>query len=349
MGRRPSRSEARQYAEAAAGEAGMIADRRAVLGLLAAPVLLAQPAALAAQNNYPTRPIRLIVPYPAGGPTDVVARILANSLAAKLHQSVVVESRPGGAAGTVGGRVVVSAEPDGYTLLVSQVGSLTIAPSLYKLDYDTLRDLTPIAIVAVSPEILTVNPMVPANSLAEFLAYAKANPGKLNFGSPGTGTLPHIIGEQLQLATGIKITHVPYRGAAPAVTDLLAGRVQLMIDSTSVLLTHIAAGKLRGLAITSERRIPQLPNVPTFAEAGYPQLTESLWTGLMAPAGTPAPIVATLNAAINDVQKTPEVQQAYARLDVGTKIVSPDEFKTFMAAETKKWAQVISAAGIKGE
>jgi tripartite-type tricarboxylate transporter receptor subunit TctC len=334
-------------AKAAAGEAGMITDRRAVLGLLAAsPLALAGPAAA---QNYPNRPIRLVVPYPAGGPTDVVARILANGLSAKLKQSVVVENRPGGAAGTVGGRVVVGAEPNGYTLLVSQVGSLTIAPSLYKLDYDPLRDLTPIAIVAVSPEILTVNPTVPANSLAEFVAYARANPGKLNFGSPGTGTLPHIIGEQLQLATGTKITHVPYRGAAPAVTDLLAGCVQLMIDSTSVLLTHIVSGKLRGLAITSERRIPQMPNVPTFAEAGYPQLTESLWTGLLAPAGTPAAVVATLNGAINDVLKTSDVQQAYARLEVETKVVKPDEFKTFMAAEAKKWAQVVSAAGIKGE
>lgn len=324
----------------------MIANRRAVLGLLGS-LPLALPGAAAAQN-YPNRPIRLIVPYPAGGPTDVVARIVANGLSAKLKQSVVVENRPGGAAGTVGGRIVVSADPDGYTLLVSQVGSLTIAPSLYKLDYDTLRDLVPIAIVAVSPEILTVNPAVPANSLAEFVAYAKANPGKLNFGSPGTGTLPHIIGEQLQLATGAKIMHVPYRGAAPAVTDLLAGRVQLMIDSTSVLLTHIVSGKLRGLAITSERRIPQLPNLPTFAEAGYPQLTESLWTGLLAPAGTPVAIVTTLSAAIEEVLKTPEVREAYARLEVETQTMTPDQFKTFMAAETKKWAQVVSAAGLKG-
>jgi tripartite-type tricarboxylate transporter receptor subunit TctC len=334
-------------AKVAAGEAGMITDRRAVLGLLGSlPLALPGPAAA---QNYPNRPIRLIVPYPAGGPTDVVARIVANGLSAKLRQSVVVENRPGGAAGTVGGRIVVSADPDGYTLLVSQVGSLTIAPSLYKLDYDTLRDLAPIAIVAVSPEILTVNPAVPANSLAEFVAYAKANPGKLNFGSPGTGTIPHIIGEQLQLATGTKITHVPYRGAAPAVTDLLAGRVQLMIDSTSVLLTHIVSGKLHGLAITSERRIPQLPAVPTFTEAGYPQLTESLWTGLLAPAGTPAAIIGTLSAAINDVLKTPEVRQAYARLEVETQTVTPDQFKAFMAAETKKWAQVVSAAGLKGD
>ena len=330
----------------------MIGQRRTILALLMtvllAVVLLALPFAASAQT-YPSRVIRLIVPYPAGGPTDVVARIVANSLSEKLHQSVVVENRPGGAAGTVGAHAVVSAEPDGYTLLVSQVGSLTIAPTLYKLDYDPLRDFAPIAILAVTPEVLTVHPSVPAHSLTEVLAYAKANPGKLNFGSPGTGTLPHIIGEQLQLATGIKITHVPYRGAAPAVTDLLAGRVQLMIDTTSVLLAHIVAGKLNGFAISSERRIPQLPNMPTFAEAGYPQLTASLWTGLLAPAGTPAPVIATLNAATNEILKSPEVQQAYARLQVGTRLVSPAEMKPFMADETRKWTGVIKAAGIKAE
>jgi tripartite-type tricarboxylate transporter receptor subunit TctC len=325
----------------------MIRRRRSILAFLAVMLLAVPPAAWA--QNFPSRVIRLIVPYPAGGPTDVVARIVANSLSEKLHQSVVVENRPGGAAGTVGAHAVVSAEPDGYTLLLSQVGSLTIAPSLYKLDYDPLRDLAPIAIVAVTPEVLTVHPSVPAHSLAEFLAYAKANPGKLNFGSPGTGTLPHIIGEQLQLATGIKLTHVPYRGAAPAVTDLLAGRVQLMIDTTSVLLTHIVSGKLNGFAISSERRIPQLPNTPTFAEAGYPQLTSSLWTGLLAPAGTPAPIIATLNAATNEILKKPEVQQAYAKLQVGIRLIAPGEMKTFMADETQKWAGVIKAAGIKAE
>ena len=325
----------------------MIAQRRSILALLLAS-LLAAPCVATAQN-YPSRVIRLIVPYPPGGPTDVVARIVANSLSEKLHQSVIVENRPGGAAGTVGAHAVVSAEPDGYTLLLSQVGSLTIAPTLYKLDYDPLRDFTPIAIVAVTPEVLTVHPSVPAHSFAEFVAYAKANPGKLNFGSPGTGTLPHIIGEQLQLATGTKLTHVPYRGAAPAVTDLLAGRVQLMIDTTSVLLTHIVSGKLNGFAISSEHRIPQLPDMPTFAEAGYPQLTASLWTGLLAPAGTPAPIVATLNAATNEILKTPEVQQAYAKLQVGTRLVSPAEMKTFMADETHKWGEVIKAAGIKAE
>ena len=324
----------------------MISRRLPTLAMLALSFCLALPIAAWTQD-YPTRVIRLIVPYPPGGPTDVVARILASTLSAKLGQSVVIENRPGGAAGTVGGRVVASADPDGYTLLLSQAGSLTIAPSLYTLDYDPLKAFAPIGIAAESPEILTVHPSVPATSFAAFLAYAKDNPGKLNFGTPGTGTLPQLLGAQLQLAAAIKITDVPYRGAGPAVTDLLAGRMQMMIDSSSVLLAHIEAGKLRALAVSSDRRLAQLPNVPTFSEAGYPQLTASLWTGLLAPAGTPAPIIQKLNSALNDTLKSPEVVNAYQKLDVETKILTPAELGSFMTAETRKWADVIARAGIK--
>jgi tripartite-type tricarboxylate transporter receptor subunit TctC len=325
----------------------MTSHRLSAQATLAGALLFALSNAAAAQD-YPTRPIRLIVPYPAGGPTDVVARILAGSLSAKLGQPLVVDNRPGGAAGTVGSRVAASADPDGYTLLLNQAGSLTIAPSLYKLDYDPLKAFAPIGIVAETPEILTVNPSsVPVGSLAEFLAYAKKNPGKLNFGTPGTGTLPQLLGAQLQLAADIKLTDVPYRGAAPAVVDLLAGRMQLMIDSTSVLLPHIEAGKLRALAVTSARRIAQLPNVPTFSEAGYPQLTASLWTGLLAPAGTPAPIIQRLNAALNESLRAPDVLKAYQRLDIETETVTPPAFAAFMAAETHRWAEVIARRGIK--
>lgn len=326
----------------------MIGFRLSACILIAAAASFAVPDAAPAQD-YPRRPIRLIVPYPPGGPTDVVARILASSLAAALKQSVVVDNRPGGAAGTVGAHVVASAEPNGYTLLLSQAGSLTIAPTLYRLDYDPLKAFAPIGIVAESPEILTVNPTLPAGSLVEFLAYAKNNPGKLNFGTPGTGTLPHLLGAQLQLAANIKLTDVPYRGAGPAVVDLLAGRMQMMIDSSSVLLVHIQSGKLRPLAVTSDRRLAQLPNVPTFAEAGYPQLTASLWTGLLAPAGTPAQIIKNLSDALTESLKTPAVSQAYQKLDVETKIVEPDELASFMAAETHKWADIIARAGIKAQ
>jgi tripartite-type tricarboxylate transporter receptor subunit TctC len=266
-----------------------------------------------------------------------------------LGQSIVVESRPGGAGGTVGGKIVATADPDGYTLLISQVGALTITPSLYKLDYDPLKDFAPVAIVVQSPQILTVSPAVPANSLAEFLAYARSNPGKVNFASAGVGTQPHLLGELLQIVGNVKLVHVPYRGSAPAITDLLAGQVQMMFDSPSVLLPHIEAGKLRALAVTSERRIAQIPAVPTVAEAGYPQLAATLWTGLLAPAGTPQPIVEKLNSAINAGLKAPEAQESLHRLGVATRAITPQEFSAFMAAETRKWAQIVSKAGIKGE
>ena len=330
------------------GNNAMNIDRRSALALLAASSLFALPSGAAAQN-YPTRPIRLIVPYPPGGPTDVVARIFANSLGAKLGQTIVVDNRPGGAAGTVGSHVVANADPDGYTLLLNQAGSLTISPSLYKLDYDPLKAFAPIGIVAATPEILVVNPSIPAKSVAEFITYAKSNPGKINFGTPGAGTLPHLLGAQFQLAAGIKITAVPYRGAGPAVVDLLAGRMQMMIDSTSVLLTHIQAGKLRALAVSSEKRLPQLPNMPTFAEAGYPQLTENLWTGLLAPAGTPTPIIEKLSAALGETLKAPEVEKAYQKLDVEAKVVTPAGLASYMASETHKWAEVIANAGIKAD
>jgi tripartite-type tricarboxylate transporter receptor subunit TctC len=326
----------------------MISHRTAIAAMLAALSFLGAGIAATAQS-YPTHPIRLMVPFPPGGPTDVVARIVANSISPILGQSVVVESRPGGAGGTVGGKIVASADPDGYTLLISQAGALTITPSLYKLDYDPLKDFAPVAIIVQSPHILTVNPELPAHSLAEFIAYARANPGKINFASPGIGTQPHLLGELLQIVGNIKLVHVPYRGSAPAIIDLLAGQVQMMFDSPSVMLPHIEAGQLRALAVTSESRIAQIPDVPTVGEAGYPQLVTTFWTGLLAPAGTPQPIIQKLNAAINDGLKAPDVQASVHKLGVDTKAVTPQEFSAFMAAETHKWAQVVAQAGIKGE
>ncbi len=326
----------------------MIHRRTGIAAMLAIAFVACAPLGATAQD-YPTRPIHVIVPFPPGGPTDVVARIMANSASPILNQSIVVESKPGGAGGTVGSKFVASSDPDGYTLLISQVGSLTITPSLYKLDYDPLKNLAPIAIVAQSPQILTINAALPVRSLDEFIAYAKANPGKLNFASAGVGTQPHLLGELLQLLANIKLVHVPYRGSAPAITDLLAGQIQMMFDSPSVMLPHIEAGKVRALAVTSETRIPQLPDVPTVSEAGYPRLAATLWTGLLAPAGTPAPIVDKINAAMNGGLKTPEAQEALHKLGVESRAVTPQEFATFMAAETRKWAAVVAQAGVKGE
>src|SRR5262249_4878797 len=254
----------------------MMTNRRAILSLMLASAFIPGVPLTAMAQDYPNRIIRLIVPFPPGGPTDVIARIVANSTGPVLGQTIVVENRPGGAAGTVGTRVVVSADPDGYTLLLSIVGSLTIAPTLYKLDYDPLKDLAPIAIVEQSPEILTVNPAMPS-SLADFIAYARSNPGKVNLASPGVGTLPHLLGALLQLVSDIKLTHVPYRGAGPAITDLLAGQVQVMFNNPSVVAEHLATGKLRALGVTGDTRFAQLPNVPTFIEQGYPRLTTTEW------------------------------------------------------------------------
>ena len=325
----------------------VISQRLAATVVLASVLFLATPLKSIAQD-YPNRIIRLIVPFPPGGPTDVIARIVANSTSPMLGQPIVVENRPGGAAGTVGTRAVVSADPDGYTLLLSIAGSLAIAPALYKLDYNPLKDLTPIAIVEQSPQILTVNPAMPS-SLTEFIAYARSNPGKMNLASPGIGTLPHLLGEFLQLVSNIKLTHVPYRGAGPAIADLLAGQVQVMFNNPSVVLAHIESGKLRALGVSSDTRFAPLANVATFIEQGYPRLSATEWLGLLAPAGTPEPIIEKLNSAVNQAMRTPETRALLQKLGVETKAVTPQEFKTFMAAETQKWGQVVAEAGVKGE
>jgi len=326
----------------------MMTSKRAILLIMVVSAFILDACLTAKAQDYPNRVIRLIVPFPPGGPTDVIARIVANNASPLLGQTIVVENRPGGAAGTVGTRVVVAADPDGYTLLLSIAGSLTIAPALYKLDYDPLKDLAPIAIVEQSPEILTVNPAMP-NSLAEFIAYAKANPGKINLASPGVGTLPHVLGVLLQSVGDVKLTHVPYRGAGPAVTDLLAGQVQVMFNNASVVAAHLESGKLRALGLSTDTPFAQLPNVPTFIEQGYSRLSATEWLGLLAPAGTPEPIVQRLNSAVNQAMQTPDARASLRKLSVETKAVTPQEFKTFMVAETRKWAQVVADANIKGE
>jgi tripartite-type tricarboxylate transporter receptor subunit TctC len=326
----------------------MTTNRRTALTVLLASALSLRAPLAAVAQDYPNRVIRLIVPFPPGGPTDVVARIMAQSASPILGQAIAVENRPGGAAGTVGSRVVVSAKPDGYTLLLSIAGSLTMAPVLYKLDYDPLKDLAPIAIIEESPQVLTVNPALP-DTLAKLIDYAKANPGKLDLGSPGVGTVPHVLGEYLQQLTNIKLTHVAYRGAGPAIIDLLAGQVQVMFNNPSVVLAHIQSGRLRALAVTSDQRFAQLPNVATFKELGYPQLTATEWLGLLAPVGTPEPIIGKLNSAVNQAMQTPSVRASLQKLGVESKAVTPQAFKTFMAAETQKWRQVIAKAGIKAK
>src|SRR5690349_12578544 len=253
---------------------------------LGAPVVPAQPA------TYPTKPIRLIVPFPPAGTTDILARAVAQKLSETWGQQVVVDNHPG-AGGNIGSDIVAKASPDGYTLLMGTVGTHAINPSLYaKMPYDHVKDFAPVILVAGVPNVLVVNPALPVKSVQELIVYGKANPGKLNFASSGNGTSIHLSGELFKTMTGIQMTHVPYKGSSPALTDLIAGQVQLMFDNLPSSLQFIKAGKLRALAVTSLERSSALPDVPTLAESGLPGFEVSSWFGVLAPAGTPNDIIA---------------------------------------------------------
>jgi tripartite-type tricarboxylate transporter receptor subunit TctC len=304
----------------------------------------------AAAQAYPNRPVKIIIPFAPGGPTEFILRLVADRLTAMLGQAFVIENRPGGAGGTIGAKSVAIAEPDGYTLLFSSPGPLVTAAAVYKnLDYDPIKGFAPIAMVIYAPQMLVVHPSVPAKSVQELVSYAKDNPGKITFGSSGFGTQPHMLGEMLKLTAGINIVHVPYRGAGQSVTDLIAGQVQMIFETTAILLPHVEGGRLRALAVATEARSPLLPGVPTTTESGYPKLLASFWSGLLAPAGTPPAIVEKLNAAINEILKSKEAQQGLARLGAEAKIGSPQDFAAFIAKEAPRWAAIANETGIKVE
>jgi tripartite-type tricarboxylate transporter receptor subunit TctC len=298
----------------------------------------------AGAQPYPNRPIKMIVPFAPGG-ADVMARLVGDQITAALGQPVVIENRPGGAGGTVGTKFVTTAEPDGYTLTLASPGPITVAPAVNKtLDYDPLKQLTPIALIAASPFIMTIHPGVPANTVREFVAYAKANPGKVNYATPGFGTSSHLFGELLKLRTGIEIVHVPYRGATPAIADLLAGQVQVFIDNVRNVQSLIQAGRLRALAVTSEKRYPEMPDLPTMAEAGAPGVVGLYWNGVLAPTGTPAPIIEKLNTVINQGLRSREGQASITRFGMEPRLGSPQDFAKLIAQEHQHWAAVARAA-----
>jgi tripartite-type tricarboxylate transporter receptor subunit TctC len=300
-------------------------------------------------QGYPTRPIKMIVGLAPGGTTDNVARLIGQRLSSSLGQPVIIDNRPGGAGGSTGFKAAAAAASDGYTLLSATAG-MTISPALYKnVGYDPIKSFAPVAMVASSSQILVVNAAVPAKSVPELVAYAKANPGKVHFGSPGYGTQPHLTGEFLKLRAGIDIIHVPYRGSAPAVNDLLAGQIQMMLDAGPTVLPQIEAGKLRALAVTGEGRNQNMPDVPTMIESGFPGFTTRYWNGVVAPAGTPDLIGNKLHAAINEQLKSPDMQASLAKVGLEPTVMSPQDFAVFIAAETQKWAAVVKAAGIKIE
>jgi tripartite-type tricarboxylate transporter receptor subunit TctC len=316
----------------------------ATLGLATAPLhtVLAQ--------SYPVRPVTLIIAFPAGTNTDLVARPLANRLTISLGQPVVVDYRPGGAGGTVGTRSVAKADPDGYTLLFSPPGPLVVAPAIYKdVGYDALKSFVPVAPIFSVPQMLAVHPSVPVTSIQELVQYAKANPGKINFASPGYGTQPHLLGEMLKRAAGINIVHVPYKGPSQAMTDLIAGQVQMYFETIALFLPQVRAGRAKALAVADETRNPLLPGVPTTSEAGFPELQAAYWAGVVAPAGTPAPVITKLNLAINEIVGTAEMQAVLDKISAKPKLGSPQEFAAFIAAETRKWSEIVHAAGVKAE
>src|SRR5262245_56363276 len=308
------------------------------LGLLAPSAARAQP--------YPTKPVKLIVPFAAGGPIDVMGRLVAQWLSSALGQQVVVDNRVG-ASGAIGTRAAAAAEPDGHTLLIGSVTTIATGPLLAKnLGYDPIKDFAPVAMLASTPFALGVAPSGPATTPPASTAFARANPAKLKFGTP-IGTLAHLTGELFRMRTGIDFVVIPYKGAATAVTDILGGQVDMTFEPTSVLVTHINDGKVRPLAITNATRSPQLPDVPTLIESGVAGFTSHSWTGILAPAGTPAAVVSKLNIAINDGLKSPDMSASLQRLGADAKGGSPQDFAAFIGEETRKWGAIVRSSGVK--
>ncbi len=303
---------------------------------------------LAAAGDFPDRQIRIIVPFPAGGPNDIIARVVGQRMSEIIQQPVIIDNRSG-QAGVLGTDAVAKAKPDGYTVAISSAGALAITASLEKISYEPLKDLQPITLVAEVPEMLVVATSVPAANMKELIAYAKANPGKLNFASTGVGSMPHLAAELLKLTAKIDIVHVPYRGAAPAVTDMLGQQVQMVFLDLPILLPQIKTGALRPIAIGARERAPTAMEVPTTAEVGMPDLLIQNWYGMVAPAGTPPDIVAALNRIATEAMRDPAVKEKLASQGATLVGDTPEHFRSFIEAETGKWARVIKDSGIQIE
>ncbi len=301
----------------------------------------------AAAQAYPNHSIRLVVPFAAGGTTDILARAVAQKLTETMGQPVVVDNRAG-AGGNIGADIVAKSPPDGYTLLMGTVGTHAINPSLYsKMPYDHVKDFAPVILVAGVPNVLEVNPSVPVNTVADLIKLAKEKPGQINFASSGNGTSIHLSGELFKTMAGVDMTHIPYKGSAPALADLVGGQVQIMFDNLPSSLPQIKAGKLRAVAVTSLKRAPALPDVPTISESGLPGFEASSWFGVLAPAGTPAPIVAKLNGEINKWIQTPEAREKLLSQGAEAAGGTPEQFVAHIKSETDKWAKVVKASGAK--
>lgn len=302
-----------------------------------------------AQSAYPSQNVTLVVPFTPGGSTDILARLLGQKLSEALGKAFVIENRAG-AGGAVASTAVSRATPDGHTLIMGHIGTLGVNPSLYpNLGYDPVKSFAHLTMLASVHNVLVVHPSLPVKTVAELVAYAKANPGKLNYCSGGNGSAAHIAMAAFMVTTGTQMTHVPYRGTAPAVQDLLANVVQLTMTGAPAVLPHVEAGTLRALGISSPKRVPAMKDIPTIAEQGYPGFEADQWYGILAPAGTPQPIVDRLNAEIRKAMTDKEIVSALARDGADVWVTSPDEFRDFIAKEIPRWAEVVKAAKIKIE
>jgi tripartite-type tricarboxylate transporter receptor subunit TctC len=314
--------------------------------LIAAIVLITAPILVAAQDAWPTKTIKIIAPVQPGGGVDLVARLVADRLGKVLGQSIIVDNMSGGG-GIVGSQAAARAAPDGYTLMLGYVGTHGTNPALRKLPYDAIKDFTPIAMVGGTPNILVVNPNVPANNLKEFIAYAKANSNKVSYGSAGQGTLTHLAMEQLKEETGIDVAHVPYRGIGPALTDLLGGQTQISAPGLAAALPHIKAGKLRPLAITGAIRHPLMPDVPTLAELGYKGFDGVQWYGIVGPAKMPPALVKRLNSDINKLIVAPELKEKLSGEALEPMPMSPEQFGEYMKNDIAKWEKLVKSRKIE--
>jgi tripartite-type tricarboxylate transporter receptor subunit TctC len=318
------------------------------LAVLVLALFQAASAAAQTADLYPSKPVRLILPFPPGGGTDILGRLIAERLSASLGQPVVVENR-GGAGGNVGAEAAAHSAPDGYTLLLV-APTLAISPSLYsKLAFDPTRDFAPISLVATVPNVMITNPSVPAKTLQEFIALAKAKPAAMNFGSGGSGTSNHLGGELFNIVAGVQLVHVPYKGVNLAMNDVLAGNIQLVLIGIPAAAPNIKSGRLRALAVLARERSAALPDVPTAAEAGLPDFEVTTWYGMLAPAGTPRPIVARLNGELVRIMHSPELKERLAAMATDPWTSTPEEFAAYIKEETARWAEVVRKAGIKAE
>jgi tripartite-type tricarboxylate transporter receptor subunit TctC len=320
---------------------------RVVGTLMFGLLVLLVPLAAKAQD-FPNRQIRLIVPFPAGGPNDIIARLVGQRMSELFKQTIIIDNRSG-QAGVLGTDVVAKAAPDGYTIGIVSASSIVINPTMEKIAYDPKKDLAPVTLVTTVPEMLVVASNVPANNMAELVALARAQPGKLNFASAGVGGLPHLAGELFKLTAKIDIVHVPYRGAAPAINDLLGQQVQMVFLDLPVILPQIQAGKLKPIALGARQRAPTAPDVPTTAEVGMPDLLIENWYGMFAPSGTPQNIVAEINRVANAAMNDPQVKQKLADQGLTVAGDTPEQFRAFIDSETTKWAKVMKDAGVKIE